>query len=194
MHPASHCLAGRVLLWQSAGYPLADCPSLQGGVTEKNFIGFAVLSTPLFPPLCCRIVLKNTLTAGGASVASLERRVPAAWSCGMEGARSGSNVSRSGALVRLCRTRAQASRPWIHAASRPCGTRADLVATNVAAQAGAEPSATHNAINTVLQQSPREPGSAAPPSAEGTFASFRIFLYSMPPGSPSAAETARSKE
>ncbi|PWL65878.1 MAG: hypothetical protein DBY37_00005, partial [Desulfovibrionaceae bacterium] len=26
-----------------------------------------------------------TLTAGGASVASLERRVPAAWSCGMEG-------------------------------------------------------------------------------------------------------------
>ena len=36
-------------------------------------------------PLCCRIVLKNTLTAGGASVASLERRVPAAWSCGMEG-------------------------------------------------------------------------------------------------------------
>ena len=49
MHPASHCLAGRVLLWQSAGYPLADCPSLQGGVTEKNFIGFAVLSTPLFP-------------------------------------------------------------------------------------------------------------------------------------------------
>ena len=46
-------------------------------------------------PLCCRIVLKNTLTAGGAGVASLERRVPAAWSCGMEGARSGSNVSRS---------------------------------------------------------------------------------------------------
>ncbi len=104
-------------------------------------------------PLCCRIVLKNTLTAGGASVASLERRVPAAWSCGMEGARSGSNVSRSGALVRLCRTRAQASRPWIHAASRPCGTRADLVATNVAAQAGARPHATHNAVNTVLQQS-----------------------------------------
>ena len=87
------------------------------------------------PSLCCRIVLKNTLTAGGAGVASLERRVPAAWSCGMEGARSGSNVSRSGALVRLCRTRAQASRPWIHAASRPCGTRADLVATSVAAQA-----------------------------------------------------------
>ena len=36
-------------------------------------------------PLCCRIVLKNTLTAGGAGAASLERRVPAAWSCGMEG-------------------------------------------------------------------------------------------------------------
>ena len=30
---------------------------------------------------------------------------------------------------------------------------ADLVATNVAAQAGARPHATHNAVNTVLQQS-----------------------------------------
>ena len=27
----------------------AGCPSLQGGVTEKDFTGFAVLSTPLFP-------------------------------------------------------------------------------------------------------------------------------------------------
>ncbi|MBS5049589.1 MAG: hypothetical protein KHZ29_06860, partial [Desulfovibrionaceae bacterium] len=27
----------------------ADCPSLKGGVTEKDFIGFAVLSTALFP-------------------------------------------------------------------------------------------------------------------------------------------------
>ena len=27
----------------------AGCPSLQGGVTEKDFIGFAVLSTPFFP-------------------------------------------------------------------------------------------------------------------------------------------------
>ena len=27
----------------------ADCPSLEGGVTEKDFIGFAVLSTPFFP-------------------------------------------------------------------------------------------------------------------------------------------------
>ena len=27
----------------------ADCPSLKGGRTEKDFIGFAVLSTPLFP-------------------------------------------------------------------------------------------------------------------------------------------------
>ena len=26
-----------------------DCPSLKGGITEKNLIGFAVLSTPLFP-------------------------------------------------------------------------------------------------------------------------------------------------
>ena len=27
----------------------ADCPSLKGGVTEKDFIGSAVLSTTLFP-------------------------------------------------------------------------------------------------------------------------------------------------
>ena len=26
-----------------------DCPSLKGGITEKDLIGFAVLSTPLFP-------------------------------------------------------------------------------------------------------------------------------------------------
>ena len=27
----------------------ADCPSLKGGGTKKDFIGFAVVSTPLFP-------------------------------------------------------------------------------------------------------------------------------------------------
>ena len=27
----------------------ADCPSLRGGGTKKDFSGFAVLSTPLFP-------------------------------------------------------------------------------------------------------------------------------------------------
>ena len=27
----------------------ADCPSLKGGDAEKDFIGFAVVSTPLFP-------------------------------------------------------------------------------------------------------------------------------------------------
>ena len=26
-----------------------DCPSLKGGITEKDLIDFAVLSTPLFP-------------------------------------------------------------------------------------------------------------------------------------------------
>ena len=30
-------------------YPDAEFPSLKGGGTEKDFIGFAVLSTPLFP-------------------------------------------------------------------------------------------------------------------------------------------------
>ena len=43
-------------------------------VAAKDFIGFAALSRTLFPPLCSRIVLKTTLTAGGASVASHEGR------------------------------------------------------------------------------------------------------------------------
>ena len=34
-------------------------------VAAKDFIGFAALSRTLFPPLCSRIVLKTTLTAGG---------------------------------------------------------------------------------------------------------------------------------
>ena len=48
---------------------------------------------------------------------------------------------------------AQASRPWVHAAFRPCGTRAAFAATNVAAHAGAKEHVTHRAINTILQQS-----------------------------------------
>ena len=69
------------------------------------------------------------------------------------GARSGRKGSRSGAFGRLCRTKAQAGRPWIHAAFRPCGTRAAFAATNVAAHAGAKEHVTHKAINTILQQS-----------------------------------------
>ncbi len=140
--------------------------------------------------LCCRTVLKLSLTAGGASAAA--RRVPrrgiavakqseaygyrqqqcelwrptrrrprrgrARCRAGrgvrasraemttprrmvmrhLGGARSGSNVSRSGAFGRRSRTKARASQPWIHAAFRPCGTRAAFAATNVAAQAGAK--------------------------------------------------------
>ena len=65
----------------------------------------------------------------------------------------GSNASRSGAFGRRSRTKAQASRPWIHGtlsllspfvrllrrlttAARPCGTRAAFAATSVAARAG----------------------------------------------------------
>ena len=61
--------------------------------------------------------------------------------------------SRSGAFVRLCRTKAQASRPWIHAAFGPCSTRAVLAATNVAAHAGGKEHVTHRAVNIILQQS-----------------------------------------
>ena len=57
-------------------------------VAAKDFIGFAALSRTLFPPLCSRIVLKTTLTAGGTPrQRRMERRPPAAWQCGMEGGR-----------------------------------------------------------------------------------------------------------
>ena len=47
-------------------------------VAAKDFIGFAVLSRTLFPPLCSRIVLKTTLTAGGTPrQRRMERRPPA---------------------------------------------------------------------------------------------------------------------
>ena len=67
-------------------------------------------------------------------------------------------------------TKAQASRPWIHAlsllspfvrllrrlttAAGPCGTRAVSAATDVAARAVVKIRVSRNAINTVLQQSP----------------------------------------
>ena len=126
-------------------------------VAAKDFIGFAALSRTLFPPLCSRIVLKTTLTAGGTPrQRRMERRPPAdllpfiarnharqakpdralaplsmlatlappAANAAWRGARSGRKGSRSGAFGRLCRTKAQAGRPWIHAA---------FAATNVAA-------------------------------------------------------------
>ena len=93
---------------------------------------------------------------GGAGLAGIESRDDdspphghAAW----RGARSGRKGSWSGAFVRLCRPEAQASRPWIHAAFGPCGTRAVLAATNVVARAGVKEHVTHRAINTILQQS-----------------------------------------
>ena len=126
--------------------------------------------------LCCRIVLKTTLTAGGTPrQRRMERRPPAdllpfvarnharqakpdralaplsmlatlappAANAAWRGARSGRKGSRSGAFGRLCRTKAQASRPWIHAA---------FAATFVAAHAGVKEHVTHRAINTVPQQ------------------------------------------
>ena len=93
---------------------------------------------------------------GGAGLAGIESRDDdspphghAAW----RGARSGRIGSWSGAFVRLCRTKAQASRPWIHAAFGPCSTRAVLAATNVAAHAGGKEHVTHRAVNIILQQS-----------------------------------------
>ena len=154
-------------------------------VAAKDFIGFAALSRTLFPPLCSRIVLKTTLTAGGTPrQRRMERRPPAdllpfiarnharqakpdralaplsmlatlappAANAAWRGARSGRKGSRSGAFGRLCRTKAQAGRPWIHAAFRPCGTRAAFAATFVAAHAGVKEHVTHRAINTILLQ------------------------------------------
>ena len=146
-------------------------------VAAKDFIGFAALSRTLFPPLCSRIVLKTTLTAGGTPrQRRMERRPPAdllpfvarnharqakpdralaplsmlatlappAAKAAWRGARSGRKGSRSGAFGRLCRTKAQAGRPWIHAA---------FAARFVAAHAGAKEHATHRAISMILQQS-----------------------------------------
>ncbi len=61
------------MMFQSTVAPSADClrsrrievgrPSLKGGVTEKDFIGFAVLSTPLFPlkgEVSTKVFLMNT--------------------------------------------------------------------------------------------------------------------------------------
>ena len=155
-------------------------------VAAKDFIGFAALSRTLFPPLCSRIVLKTTLTAGGtprqrrmerrpppadllpfvarnharqakpdralAPLSMLATLAPPAANAAWRGARSGRKGSRSGAFGRLCRTKAQASRPRIHAAFRPCGTRAAFAATFVAAHAGVKEHVTHRAINTVPQQ------------------------------------------
>ena len=66
-------------------------------------------------------MLKTSQTARGASVAS-HGAMPPPWSCGMEGERS---------RVKHSFTKVQASRPWIHAAFRSCGTRAAFTAAKV---------------------------------------------------------------
>ena len=48
-HVSIHSRPIRRLTPQPTARGRADCPSLEGGVTEKDFIGFAVLSTPFFP-------------------------------------------------------------------------------------------------------------------------------------------------
>ncbi len=50
----------------------------------------------------------------------------------------GRKVSRSGAFGRQSRTKAQASRPWIHACG-PCGTRPAFAAMHIAACVGTQP-------------------------------------------------------
>ena len=59
-----------------------------------------------------------------APLSMLATLAPPAANAAWRGARSGRKGSRSGAFGRLCRTKAQAGRPWIHAA---------FAATNVAA-------------------------------------------------------------
>ena len=88
-----------------------------------------------------------------APLSMLATLAPPAANAAWRGARSGRKGSRSGAFGRLCRTKAQAGRPWIHAAFRPCGTRAAFAATHVAARAGVKEHVTHRAINTVPLQS-----------------------------------------
>ena len=98
-----------------------------------------------------------------APLSMLATLAPPAANAAWRGARSGRKGSRSGAFGRLCRTKAQAGRPWIHAAFRPCGTRAAFAATNVAAHAAAKAHITHNAVNTILQQGTGQSCLDAPP-------------------------------
>ena len=51
MYVSIHSRPIRRLTPQPTDRGRADCPSLKGGGTEKDFIGFAVLSTTLFPPV-----------------------------------------------------------------------------------------------------------------------------------------------
>ena len=104
--------------------------------------------------LCCRIVLKKSLTAGGASVASLERRPPRRMVMRHGGGRGAEAMSRGAEPLGggAAQRRKRASRGYM-VPFCPCGTRAAFAATFVAAQVGAKPHAPHRAVNIVLQQS-----------------------------------------
>ena len=111
-----------------------------------------------------RIVLNMTLTAGGASVASHGAMLPAAWSCGMEGARSASaafsarNASGSeyrqsrSSVIRRSRKQCLAEREPLGGATARRRKRAGREYM-LPPHAGAMPYITHNATNTIPQQS-----------------------------------------
>ena len=83
---------------------------------------------------------------GGAGLAGIESRDDGPPPHGHAARSAGAAVSAqnaSGSGCRQSRPEAQASRPWIHAAFGPCGTRAVLAAAFVAAHAGAKKGARH---------------------------------------------------
>ena len=101
----------------------------------------------------CRVVLETTLTAWGASAANFERRPPRRMAMRHEEAGSGSNVTRSGAFVRLRRPKVQACRPWIHAALLVWNTGCLCGNTCCRPAAGAEPQISRDATLPSLNHS-----------------------------------------
>ena len=85
--------------------------------------------------------------SGEARLTGIESRddaPPAAWQCGMERGEERKKRFAERSRAKRSFTKAQAGRPWIHAA---------FAATSVAAHAGAKEHVTHRTINIILQQS-----------------------------------------
>ena len=84
-------------------------------VAAKDFIGFAALSRTLFPPLCSRIVLKTTLTAGGTPrQRRMERRPPLTFFRSSLVTMRGRQSLTAPSLLSPCSLRSRLRRPMRH--------------------------------------------------------------------------------
>ena len=88
-------------------------------VAAKDFIGFAALSRTLFPPLCSRIVLKTTLTAGGTPrQRRMERRPPLTFFRSSLVTMRGRQSLTAPSLLSPCSLRSRLRRPMRHGGGR----------------------------------------------------------------------------